>query len=697
MRVFRTTLLAVALLFSPFSALASEWLDSLPDARQAAAEAGKDILILYVGDADPNNPDISPLPLFHSQHFAEAALPLGLVLVQQPAPVQKNEHGEEYRTTAVVFADATGRPYYCFQGEWKNGMDWVLEELKIAAERRPAIAQVWEEMESSPAGQPAHTWASPLLLNMPADIVLYHEPYAQLHAEAMEHDAHYREVRERREALADEEYRIASIFFSLLNTGGEVASRRLLAGDFGVPEEDLRALPTGGMRLYFLRDCFLLAIRGSQHNEQKKDDWQPMLDEMEKFLYRNMARAPRCKMARILRVTGFRQMQANLMAASLRGYRQDPQGALDALAAYMQEGEDSFFVQQYCGLMRARILAEMGQLDKAVEELRRAEQLDPVLSQAAVARQLRESIMANRARLEELMPLIRQGDAALIEEWNELLSLRLGLEIGLNSSEDHLFYESEEQAAATLNKVAEMEAADAASAEEAAFREELKSFIGELPSPEQEKDELLARAEQGDVEAQKSLCLLYMLGGTVTRDKAEAFKWLQRAGEQGDVESQLILALYYWHGMVVEKDEAAALMWLRRAAEQGMAEAQFRLAKCYLNGEGVEKDAALCVEWLNKAVSQDHAEAEALLGILCYSAEGVERDMAKALELLRRAARQGHARSQHILGVWYFNGEGVERDMLQAEYWLRKAAEQGLPEAVEALQKISGMFDPFAE
>ncbi len=46
---------------------------------------------------------------------------------------------EDSPSTAIVFCDASSRPYYSFSGEWTMGMDWVLEELVIAAERKPGF------------------------------------------------------------------------------------------------------------------------------------------------------------------------------------------------------------------------------------------------------------------------------------------------------------------------------------------------------------------------------------------------------------------------------------------------------------------------------------------------------------------------------------------------------------------------------
>lgn len=57
---------------------------------------------------------------------------------------------EDSPSTAIVFCDASSRPYYSFSGEWTMGMDWVLEELVIAAERKPVIQKILQSLDRQP-------------------------------------------------------------------------------------------------------------------------------------------------------------------------------------------------------------------------------------------------------------------------------------------------------------------------------------------------------------------------------------------------------------------------------------------------------------------------------------------------------------------------------------------------------------------
>ena len=53
-------------------------------------------------------------------------------------------------------------------------------------------------------------------------------------------------------------------------------------------------------------------------------------------------------------------------------------------------------------------------------------------------------------------------------------------------------------------------------------------------------------AEQGNVEAQLRLGLMYHKGWGVRFDNAEAIKWLRRAADQDNAQAQYVLGTIYW-------------------------------------------------------------------------------------------------------------------------------------------------------
>jgi hypothetical protein len=90
-------------------------------------------------------------------------------------------------------------------------------------------------------------------------------------------------------------------------------------------------------------------------------------------------------------------------------------------------------------------------------------------------------------------------------------------------------------------------------------------------------------------------------------------KYLLKA-EQGDVDAQYNLGIMYYHGEGVSKDLEKALHWFHVAAEQDDADAQYNLGLMYGKGEAVKKDHRQSVQWFQKASDQGHAGAKEILG-----------------------------------------------------------------------------------
>ena len=127
-------------------------------------------------------------------------------------------------------------------------------------------------------------------------------------------------------------------------------------------------------------------------------------------------------------------------------------------------------------------------------------------------------------------------------------------------------------------------------------------------------EDLKAKAEKGDPEAQSNLGACYGHGAGVTKDYAEAVKWYRKAAEQNYASAQNNLGSCYLKGNGVAKDVAEALKLYRRAAEQHCAPAQANLAHCYDEGIGVTKDEMEAVRWLRKAAEGNYAESQLCLG-----------------------------------------------------------------------------------
>ena len=67
-------------------------------------------------------------------------------------------------------------------------------------------------------------------------------------------------------------------------------------------------------------------------------------------------------------------------------------------------------------------------------------------------------------------------------------------------------------------------------------------------------DEVLKKAQAGDVESQFSMGLLYSLGKGVPKSYPEAYKWLSKAAEQGHTDAQATLGEMYYFGQGIPQN-----------------------------------------------------------------------------------------------------------------------------------------------
>ena len=88
-------------------------------------------------------------------------------------------------------------------------------------------------------------------------------------------------------------------------------------------------------------------------------------------------------------------------------------------------------------------------------------------------------------------------------------------------------------------------------------------------------------AEQGNVEAQYSIGLMYAEGQGVTQNHQEALKWFKLAAAQGYAQAQYNSGVMYRDGLGVAQNYQEALKWYRLAAAQGHAFSQYNIGAMY--------------------------------------------------------------------------------------------------------------------
>lgn len=93
-------------------------------------------------------------------------------------------------------------------------------------------------------------------------------------------------------------------------------------------------------------------------------------------------------------------------------------------------------------------------------------------------------------------------------------------------------------------------------------------------------------AEQGNVDAQFTLGLMYAKGYDCPQDLSEAMKWYRLAAEQGNAFAQYNLGDMYKYGIGVSKSDTEAIKWYQLAADQAYLAAQNNIDWILSGGQG---------------------------------------------------------------------------------------------------------------
>ena len=93
----------------------------------------------------------------------------------------------------------------------------------------------------------------------------------------------------------------------------------------------------------------------------------------------------------------------------------------------------------------------------------------------------------------------------------------------------------------------------------------------------QSRAEWEVSAAQGDVESQRKLGVMYLLGQGLDPDYDMALEWFHKAAAQGEDIAQYQLGFMYAEGKGMEPNHVQAHMWFSLADKQGNANARVRL------------------------------------------------------------------------------------------------------------------------
>jgi len=121
---------------------------------------------------------------------------------------------------------------------------------------------------------------------------------------------------------------------------------------------------------------------------------------------------------------------------------------------------------------------------------------------------------------------------------------------------------------------------------------------------ENDRKELLVKAQRGDVNSQMWLAAAYEQGWFGERNLSEALKWFRKSAANGNPDAQNALGQMYADGEGVKQSYVLAAKWYRKAAEHvpdlgGAGQGRNNLGLLYLDGRGVPKDYIQAYMWFS--------------------------------------------------------------------------------------------------
>lgn len=195
--------------------------------------------------------------------------------------------------------------------------------------------------------------------------------------------------------------------------------------------------------------------------------------------------------------------------------------------------------------------------------------------------------------------------------------------------------------------------------------------------------DLKAKAEQGNIEAQQQLGYLYLTGEFPKKDTKKAEYWLTQAAEKNNNLAQAQLAYLYAEKGNMKKAEE----WYRKASNNGNLEARNNLTLILSDrdaaGENIDKKEL--INLLESLVEQNFKPAFYTLA-WTYLEDNDVKNEKRGLELLITSAENGDSYAEYMLAELYEDGHLVEKNLQKSRELYAKAASKQMPEAIEKIR-----------
>lgn len=218
---------------------------------------------------------------------------------------------------------------------------------------------------------------------------------------------------------------------------------------------------------------------------------------------------------------------------------------------------------------------------------------------------------------------------------------------------------------------------------------------GPIRPPAETIEQVRARAEAGDLDAQLDLGIR-LLDSQDPAGQREARRWFQRASEAGHAEARQSLATMLMMGIGGPADEAGGRRLMEEAARMGSIGAHLSIAERYLRGvDGYPRDAVRAFEHMRSAAASNEPGglfARWRLAMMHLEGVGTPRNPQEAYRIVAAASEAGGVNAMISRAVMLATGEGVAEDDAAARHWYQRAAESGERGFEHALRGLGAML-----
>lgn len=192
------------------------------------------------------------------------------------------------------------------------------------------------------------------------------------------------------------------------------------------------------------------------------------------------------------------------------------------------------------------------------------------------------------------------------------------------------------------------------------------------------KDEIIAKASNGEAVSQYLLSLMYYDGDGVEASLDMAFDMANKAAKCGDGAAKIILGLMYENGEGTRQSDLDAFECFNDITANRASLAQRNIGYMYYSGKGTKESKEKALEYFLRAEKQGDTTLFIQIGNMYYYGEGVERSYTKALNYYKKAPEINDIRAMNAIGDIYRHGYGdVPTNIYKAREWFKKAAALG--------------------